>query len=570
MKPILPSVFLSPDAVQTRTAKLMGRQSAGRGFMRGLAEAYQGDDRPLVLVHGGGEQQQVLEAEARETGWTRAIEHRRVQEPSSWPQGVMYYPAPINTRMGWQRHRCGPATLALCGVTHTISSSGVLAQIADYVQGPFTPADALICTSQSVRKAVQQVWDVQTEWLSRRLGVAVQPQLPMTPVIPLGVQAQDFTPDAALRAQGRARWGLQDDEVAVLFVGRLSLHAKANPLPMYLAVARAAALTGRRLRVLECGWFANDGMRQSFDEAAQLAGVQVTRMDGREAGVTRLAYASADVFLSLSDNIQETFGLTPLEAMAAGLPVIASDWDGYRETVRDGVDGLLVPTLQPADPVAAQPVSEAYEDGRLNYDHYIAHAHLVTAVDVQACAQALAHLVQDEALRHRLGAAGRERALQTFDWSVVMRQYQALWAEQAERLAQLAASPAQAAPQRDAAFINPLQLFDHYPSATLAVSHRVWRTPGLAADAVAPLRGLSMWRFVGNRLSDATALTQAVQKLPEADAGAPTLQDWARTQGWNLPLALRNTAWLAKVGLVRTDVHGHVNGHVQANGENRA
>jgi len=341
MKPILPSVFLSPDAVQTRTAKLMGRQSAGRGFMRGLAEAYRDDDRPLVLVHGGGEQQQVLEAEARETGWTRGIEHRRVQEPASWPQGVMYYPAPINTRMGWQRHRRGPGTLALCGVTHTISSSGVLAQIADYVQGPFTPADALICTSQSVRKAAQQVWDAQTEWLSRRLGVAVQPQLPMTPVIPLGVQAQDFTPDAALRAQGRARWGLQDDEVAVLFVGRLSLHAKANPLPMYLAVARAAARTGRRLRVLECGWFANDGMRQSFDEAAQLAGVQVTRMDGREAGVTRLAYASADVFMSLSDNIQETFGLTPLEAMAAGLPVIASDWDGYRR--KRGADAAHAP-----------------------------------------------------------------------------------------------------------------------------------------------------------------------------------------------------------------------------------
>ena len=553
MKPVLPSVFLSPDAVQTRTTKLMGRQSAGRGFMRGLAEAYRDDDRPLVLVHGGGDQQQVLEAEARDTGWTRAIEHRRVQEPASWPQGVMYYPAPINTRMGWQRHRRGPATLALCGVTHTISSSGVLAQIADYVQGPFTPADALICTSQSVRKAVQQVWDQQTEWLSRRLGATVRPQLPMTPVIPLGVQTQDFTPDAALRAEGRARWSLQDDEVAVLFVGRLSLHAKANPLPMYLAVAQAAAQTGRRLRVLECGWFANEGMRRSFDEAAQLAGVTVTRMDGREVGVTRLAYASADVFMSLSDNIQETFGLTPLEAMAAGLPVIASDWDGYRETVRDGVDGLLVPTLQPADPVAAQPVSEAYEDGRLNYDHYIAHAHLITAVDVSACAQALARLVQDEALRRRLGEAGRVRAVQTFDWSVVMRQYQALWAEQAQQLAQLAANPAQAAPQRDAAFTNPLQLFDHYPSATLQATHLVWRVPGLPLQTVQQMRGLGMWSFAGNRLSDAAALGQALEALPTAADEAPALQEWARHQGWTLALALRNAAWLAKVGALQTD-----------------
>jgi glycosyltransferase involved in cell wall biosynthesis len=553
MKPVLPSVFLSSDAVQTQTAKLMGRQSAGRGFMRGLAAAYRGDDRSLVLVHGGGSQQARLEMEARDTGWVQGIEHRRVQEPSTWPKGVMYYPAPFNTRMGWQRHREGPAGMAFCGVTHTISSSGVLAQIADYVQGPFTAADALVCTSQSVRKAVHQVFQAQIDWISHRHGVALKPHLPMTPVIPLGIPTQDFTPDAAMRAQGRARWSLEPDEVAVLFVGRLSLHAKANPVPMYMAVARAAAMTGRRLRVLECGWFSNDAIRQSFDEAAQLAGVQVTRMDGREAGVTRLAYASADVFMSLSDNIQETFGLTPLEAMASGLPVIASDWDGYRETVRDGVDGFLIPTLQIGVPAAAQVSSEAYEDGRLNYDHYIAHAHLQVAVDVPTCAQALARLVEDDALRQRMGAAGRERALQVYDWSVVMRQYQSLWAEQTERLAYLAADPQAAAPQRDPAFMNPLQLFDHYPSALLQGQHRLWRAADTDENALGRMRDLAMWQFAGNRLSSGEALTQAWRALPEGMTEAPQLQAWARSQGWILPLALRNAAWLAKVGLVQTD-----------------
>jgi hypothetical protein len=257
--------------------------------------------------------------------------------------------------------------------------------------------------------------------------------------------------------------------------------------------------------------------------------------------------------MSLSDNIQETFGLTPLEAMASGLPVIASDWDGYRETVRDGVDGFLIPTLQIGVPAAAQVSSEAYEDGRLNYDHYIAHAHLQVAVDVPACAQALARLVQDDALRQRMGAAGRERAVQVYDWSVVMRQYQSLWAEQTERLDHLAADAAAAKPQRDPAFMNPLQLFDHYPSALLQGQHRIWRAADTDENALGRMRDLSMWQFAGNRLSNVEALTQAWRALPQSITEAPQLQAWARSQGWILPLALRNAAWLAKVGWVHTD-----------------
>ena len=42
--------------------------------------------------------------------------------------------------------------------------------------------------------------------------------------------------------------------------------------------------------------------------------------------------------------MQESFGLAPIEAMAAGLPVIASDWDGLRDTVSPDV-GIRVPTL---------------------------------------------------------------------------------------------------------------------------------------------------------------------------------------------------------------------------------
>ena len=40
--------------------------------------------------------------------------------------------------------------------------------------------------------------------------------------------------------------------------------------------------------------------------------------------------AASDMFISLADSYQETFGLTPIEAMASELPVVASNWNGYR------------------------------------------------------------------------------------------------------------------------------------------------------------------------------------------------------------------------------------------------
>lgn len=40
MPTVIPAIYLTPDAVQVNTAKLMGRQSAGRCFMRGMPKAY--------------------------------------------------------------------------------------------------------------------------------------------------------------------------------------------------------------------------------------------------------------------------------------------------------------------------------------------------------------------------------------------------------------------------------------------------------------------------------------------------------------------------------------------------
>jgi hypothetical protein len=62
----------------------------------------------------------------------------------------------------------------------------------------------------------------------------------LLPVIPLGLHSTRFARDEAARKRWRAEVGIAEDAVAVLFFGRLSVHAKASPFQLAQAAARAA------------------------------------------------------------------------------------------------------------------------------------------------------------------------------------------------------------------------------------------------------------------------------------------------------------------------------------------
>ena len=289
---------------------------------------------------------------------------------------------------------------------------------------PVQPWDAIICTSTASREVIQKLLSRQEEYLSRRLGATrfVKPQLP---VIPLGVDCEAQIRRVSRREEARAALNVQPGDFVVLFLGRLSFHGKASPAPMYLALERLAQR--RQVVLIECGWTANEHIAQAFEEArAKLCpSVRSIVLDGREPDMRTRAWAAADVFCSLSDNIQETFGLTPIEATAAGLPVVVTDWDGYKDTVRNGIDGFAIPTIA-APPGAGHRLALRHALEVDSYDSYIGQASTAVVADIDATAAAFERLASDPDLRRRMGANGAARARERFDWKVVIRSYEKL------------------------------------------------------------------------------------------------------------------------------------------------
>src|SRR5205807_1642339 len=105
----------------------------------------------------------------------------------------------------------------------------------------------------------------------------------------------------------------------------------------------------------------------------------------------------------------ESFGMVLTEAFAAGTPVVCSDIAGYRDVVREGVDGLLVPAGGPAE-----------------------------------LGEALHALAIDPDRRRAMGAAARERA-ERFAWPTVASEVEQVYEQAVERAAEPAGPAARVA-----------------------------------------------------------------------------------------------------------------------------
>lgn len=541
------ALVYKPDGYATKGVEPLGRRVAGEEFFRalvrdgGLAEITGLVSNP---AHGQAFTQHVAALDPGLSARAVTAEDRGRLDAA----GTVFIPGPGLAEYAWSRRRHRQDGHSLLGITHTTATTRVMAALADNLAAPVQPWDAVICTSRAVRGMVVRVLEEQSAYLRERLGAA-RVEWPQLPVLPLGVDTAAFATLPAARAAWRAELGIADGDVAVLCVARFSHETKFNPLPLFIALREAQTRApDQRLHLLLAGWYENDHQAALFAEgaAALCPAIPIHRIDGREARVRREIWSAADIFTLPVDNVQETFGIAPVEAMAAGLPVVAGDWDGFRDTIMHGQTGFLVPTAMagPLDMLAHR-----LESGIDGYGRYCAAVAQSTALDVAALAEAFVALARDPDLRRRMGDAGRARAQALFDWRVIVPQYLALAAELGAmrghggaRVPVAAGRPANPAAQ------DPFTLFADYPTARLAPEDRFALIPGTTIEtvtALAQLRGVVVQGRILPGIPDLQRIFAALAEVPQTGAALA-----ARCPNIAPAQVMRGLGWLLKFGLL--------------------
>lgn len=545
-------IHYHPDGYTSSGPKLMGRNAAGEAFLRGF------------LTHSSS-QEFWAQADAPEhaaeftnrvkrhqpTASVQVISRSNITRLSK--VGALYYPGPDIGDLAHQRASFGHESWSLCGITHTTASSKAMDGIASLLTAPVQPWDAVICTSLSVQDNVRRILEAQEAYLRDRLGIS-QAILPQLPIIPLGVDAQSFVFSEEEKITARQAIGIDHDDIVVLFMGRLSFHAKAHPLAMYQALEAAVQQTGKRVALVECGWFAHESIAKAFLDAARLVApsIRVITLDGRDSGDRKKAWAAADIFCSLADNIQETFGLTPLEAMAAGLPVVASDWNGYKSTIRHEIDGFLVPTIMPQAGLGKD-LALRHALGIDSYDLYIGLTCSLVAVDISATVEAFKKLFLSPDQRLRMGAAGRLRAQSEFDWSVIIKRYEELWAQ----LAYMRRSQAKNFKRLSIpwpARMDPFHAFSSYPTQVLTpdtILHLMGDDAETVLSRVRSLRSLGMVDFAKLVLPAEKEIRAIICCL--ALGPKPAREVIESIPQSRKAAVYRSLTWLIKIGVLMVD-----------------
>lgn len=291
-------------------------------------------------------------------------------------------------------------SIPVSGTVHSLCSPEIFDWATQMVFANFATPDFMACTSRAAKQALEKIFDLVSS--SFRAPEASR----SFPVIPLGIKI----PELVLKRNHKPC-------PTVLYIGRFSFQSKADLLPLLIAWSRIKAKVAS-CRLILAGDDTQSNLSPQYRDIAQLLGcsesveikTNISTVEKHDLLV------NADVFVSPSDNMQESFGLSILEAMAFGLPVVASDWSGYRDIVEDGVSGYLIPTLfWGSVATCGAPLSAMLSEA--------------TALDLSILEARITALIRRPDLAHSMGGKARWIVQQKYCWQSVIKQYDEQWFE---------------------------------------------------------------------------------------------------------------------------------------------
>lgn len=313
------------------------------------------------------------------------------------PLDVLHYSGPDLYR-ALSLKAYNPKPMAVTGITHTLGHAPYMEWLHLTLLAGIAESDALICTSNSAQLAIHKMLDSFNCSESMAL-----------PIIPLGIDSSAYF-----------KASKKDDVIRLLYLGRLCKYTKVDLFPLLEMVKEVMDKTDKKVELSLAGADTSDYHKELTDKITRMNFKTPVRFhlnipDERK----RHLLSKSDILLAPSNNTQETFGLSLLEAMASGLPIVAYDWSGYRDIVQEGVTGFLIPTtIKPKGEILP------FQYDAINQRDFST----CVEVDKEEFIKKTLWLIESKEVRENMAIQSLLQ-IKHFDWSAIIPKYIKLWEE---------------------------------------------------------------------------------------------------------------------------------------------
>ncbi|MFH1762072.1 MAG: glycosyltransferase family 4 protein [bacterium] len=342
----------------------------------------------------------------------------------------------------------------ITSVIHSLNAHDVVYHAYKVMFAPIQHFDSIICTSRSGKIVMENIF----AHVKEKFNGAKEEYQGRLDNIPLGISNKFFQlPD---RLEARKALNIPENQVVLLVLGRLSPSIKMDLFP-FLHIFRNKILNSCDFPVSLI--LAGSGTRSDIDLLnniiKELELQEICQIKPNFENQTKhLLLAASDISISVTDNLQETFGISIIESLGTGLPAVVSDFNGYKDLIDHGRDGFLIPTLW-GDKYPMSGLGELME---MHIEQLLIAQSV--SVDMFYLAERIKELVNNTELRKKMGTSGQIKVKQRYEWSKIIREYELLW----DTLHDSSSTHTQTPVPLDSPYTLPFfSIFNHYPTDIL-------------------------------------------------------------------------------------------------------